>query len=53
LLRSALIEPFPLIVAVIKKHKSELNNDPFLPLLNSKINQICSLERSVQRSGRD
>jgi hypothetical protein len=46
-----------------KKHKSELYNDPFLPLLNSKkidlprneraINQICSLERSVQRSGRD
>jgi hypothetical protein len=46
-----------------KKHKSELYNDPFLPLLNSRkidlprneraINQICSLERSVQRSGRD
>jgi hypothetical protein len=46
-----------------KKHKSELYNDPFLSLLISKkidlprneraINQICSLERSVQRSGRD
>jgi hypothetical protein len=38
-------------------------SDPFLPMLNSRlidlprneraINQICSLERSVQRSGRD
>jgi hypothetical protein len=46
-----------------KKHKSELYNDPFLALLNSTkidlprndraISQICSLERSVQRSGRD
>jgi hypothetical protein len=46
-----------------KKHKSELFLDPFLPLLNSRkirlprneraINQICSLERSSQRSGRD
>jgi hypothetical protein len=46
-----------------KQHKSELYTDPFLPLLNSKkidlprnaraINQICSLERPVQRSGRD
>ena len=45
------------------KHKSALYADPFLPLLNSKkillprneraINQICSLERSMQRSGRD
>jgi hypothetical protein len=45
------------------KHKSALYVDPFLPLLNSKkilvprneraINQICSLERSMQRSGRD
>jgi hypothetical protein len=45
------------------KHKSALYNDPFLPLINSQkielprheraINQICSLERSVQRSGRD
>jgi hypothetical protein len=45
------------------KHKSELYADPFLPMLNAKkivlprneraINQICSLERSVQRSGRD
>jgi hypothetical protein len=45
------------------KHKSALYADPFLPLLNSRkidlprneraINQICSLERSVQRSGRD
>jgi hypothetical protein len=45
------------------RHKSELYNDPFLSLLNSRkidlprneraINQICSLERSVQRSGRD
>jgi hypothetical protein len=46
-----------------KKHKSELYFDPFLPMLNSRlidlprndraINQICSLERSVQKSGRD
>jgi hypothetical protein len=46
-----------------KKHKSELYADPFLPLLNSRkidlprneraINQICSLERSMQRSGRE
>jgi hypothetical protein len=46
-----------------KKHKSELYLDPFLPMLNSRrvtlprneraLNQICSLERSVQRSGRD
>jgi len=46
-----------------KKHKSELFLDPFLPLLNSRkirlprneraINQICALERSAQRSGRD
>jgi hypothetical protein len=46
-----------------KKHKSELFLDPFLPLLNSRklrlprneraINQICALERSTQRSGRD
>jgi hypothetical protein len=46
-----------------KKHKSELFLDPFLPLLNSRkirlprneraVNQICSLERSSQRSGRD
>jgi hypothetical protein len=45
------------------KHKSELYADPFLGLLNARkidlprhergINQICSLERSVQRSGRD
>ena len=46
-----------------KKHKSELYIDPFLPMLNARkidiprneraVNQICSLERSVQRSGRD
>ena len=46
-----------------KKHKSELYTDPFLPRLNANkidlprndraVNQICSLERSVQRSGRD
>ena len=46
-----------------KKHKSELYADPFLPLLNSRkidlprneraIAQICSLERSMQRSGRE
>jgi len=46
-----------------KQHKSQLYNDPLLSLLNSKkivlprhertINQICSLERSVKRSGRD
>ena len=46
-----------------KKHKSELYADPFLGMLNAgkidlprnerAINQICSLERSVQRSGRD
>ncbi len=45
------------------KHKSELYADPFLPMLNARkidlphneraINQICSLERSVQCSGRD
>jgi hypothetical protein len=45
------------------KHKSELYLDPFLGMLNAgkidlprndrAINQICSLERSVQRSGRD
>jgi hypothetical protein len=44
-------------------HKSELYRDPLLPLLNSKkitlpridrlINQTCTLERSVKRSGRD
>jgi hypothetical protein len=46
-----------------KKHKSELYADPFLPLLNPRkidlprneraIAQICSLERSMQRSGRE
>ncbi len=46
-----------------EKHKSALYADPFLGLLNARkielprneraINQICSLERSVQRSGRD
>jgi hypothetical protein len=46
-----------------EKHKSELYRDPFLGMLNAceieipkfdrAINQICSLERSVQRSGRD
>ena len=46
-----------------KKHKSQLYQDPFLPLLNARrlrlprheraINQICNLERSVQKSGRD
>ena len=46
-----------------KKHKSELYVDPFLPMLNAgrielpyherAINQICSLERSAQRSGRE
>jgi hypothetical protein len=46
-----------------KKHKSDLYIDPFLPMLNARkidiprneraVNQICSLERSVQRSGRD
>ncbi len=45
------------------QHKSEVYRDPFLSLLNSNlitlprhdraINQICSLERSVKRSGRD
>ena len=45
------------------KHKSELYTDPFLGMLNANkidlprndraVNQICSLERSVQRSGRD
>jgi hypothetical protein len=45
------------------KHKSELYADPFLGMLIAQridlprneraINQICSLERSVQRSGRD
>jgi hypothetical protein len=45
------------------KHKSELYADPFLALLNATkitlprheraINQICSLERSMQRSGRE
>ena len=46
-----------------EKHKTQLYADPFLGLLNAgkidlpryerAINQICSLERSVQRSGRD
>jgi hypothetical protein len=46
-----------------KKHKSELYVDPFLPMLNAAkidlprhdraINQICSLERSLQRTGRE
>ncbi len=46
-----------------KKYKSELYADPFLSLLNSKkielprheraIAQICGLERSLQRSGRE
>jgi hypothetical protein len=46
-----------------QKHKSELYVDPFLGMLNANkidlprndraVNQICSLERSVQRSGRD
>lgn len=46
-----------------KKHKSELYADPFLGVLNAckidlprnerAMNQICALERSVQRSGRD
>jgi hypothetical protein len=45
------------------QHKSEIYRDPLLPLLNSKkitlprierlINQCCTLERSVKRSGRD
>jgi hypothetical protein len=45
------------------KHTSQLYLDPFLGMLNARkidlprneraINQICSLERSVQRSGRD
>jgi len=45
------------------QHKSELYRDPMLPLINSKritlpridrmINQACTLERSVKRSGRD
>jgi hypothetical protein len=46
-----------------KQHKSEIYRDPMLPLINSKritlpcndrlINQACTLERSVKRSGRD
>jgi hypothetical protein len=46
-----------------QKHKSQLYSDPFLGMLNARridlprhdraINQICALERSVQRSGRD
>ena len=57
------VRAFGIAYELAKKHKSELYNDPFLPLLNSNkidlprndraINQICSLERSVQRSGRD
>ena len=45
------------------QHKSELYRDPLLPLINSRritlprldrlINQCCTLERSVKRSGRD
>jgi hypothetical protein len=45
------------------QYKSEIYRDPLLPLLNSKkitlpridrlINQTCTLERSVKRSGRD
>jgi hypothetical protein len=46
-----------------EKHKSELYSDPFLGLLNAgkidlpknerAVNQICSLERSLMRSGRE
>lgn len=46
-----------------QKHKSDLYLDPFLPMLNAgkidlprndrAVNQICSLERSVQRTGRE
>jgi hypothetical protein len=46
-----------------KQHKSEIYRDPMLPLINSRritlpridrlINQACTLERSVKRSGRD
>jgi hypothetical protein len=46
-----------------EKHKTELYVDPFLPMLNARkillprhdrtINQIASLERSLQRSGRE
>ena len=46
-----------------QKHKTQLYLDPFLSLLNSKritlpkneraIAQICALERSTKRSGRD
>jgi hypothetical protein len=46
-----------------KQHKSEIYRDPMLPLINSRrialpridrlINQTCTLERSVKRSGRD
>jgi hypothetical protein len=45
------------------QHKSEIYRDPLLPLINSQhitlpridrlINQCCTLERSVKRSGRD
>ena len=48
---------------VVKPNKSELYKDPFLSLLNSKrivlprneraINQMCSLECSTRRSGKD
>jgi hypothetical protein len=48
---------------VVKPNKSELYRDPFLSLINSEklvlprhtrtINQICSLECSTKRSGRD
>ena len=47
----------------VQPHKSELYRDPMLPLLNSQklvlprheraISQICSLERSTRRTGRD
>ena len=59
-------EPFRLAglgYELVRPHKSELYRDPMLPLLNSKklvlprnpraINQICGLECSTQRSGRD
>ena len=59
----ALIRTIGISYDLAKKHKTDLYVDPFLPLLNSRkidlprneraIAQICSLERSMQRSGRE
>jgi hypothetical protein len=59
----ALIRTIGVSYDLAKKHKTDLYVDPFLPLLNSRkidlprndraVSQICSLERAMQRSGRE